>query len=53
MREREKTRVSMSWGGAEIEGDTGSEAGRALTESSIWGSNSQTARSRPELKSDT
>ena len=44
---------SMSGGGAESEGDRGSEAGTLLTEASLMGgSNPQMLRSRPEPKSD-
>ena len=44
----------MSGGGAEREGDRGSEAGSALTaESLMWGLNSRTARSQPEPELDT
>ena len=45
----------MSGGGAEREGDTESEAAPGFepsAESPMWGSNSRTARSRPEPKSD-
>ena len=51
MHERERER--MSRGGAEREGDRGSEAGSALSpQSPTRGSNSQTTRSWPEPKSD-
>ena len=43
-------RDSASKGGTEREGDRGSEAGSGLTaESLMWGSNSQTLRSGPEI----
>ena len=46
-------RQSMSRGGAERQGDTESKAGSKLSaQSPTWGSNSQTARSWPEPKSD-
>ena len=41
-----KESVSLSGGGAEEEGDRGSEAGSKLTADSLmWGSNSQAVRS--------
>ena len=44
----------MSREGAERESARRSEAGSALTAQSLmWGSSSQTVRSRPEPKSDT
>ena len=47
-------RTNACGGGAEREGDRGSEAGSALTaESPIWGSNSRIVSSPPEPKSDT
>ena len=47
-------RASVSQGGAEREGDRGSEAGSALTAVSLlWGSISGTVRPWPELKLDT
>ena len=50
-----RERQSVSGGGAEREGDTESEAGSRLelsAQSPTRGSNSRTARSRPEPKSD-
>ena len=45
-RERAHTHACKHWGGAEREGDRGSEADFALTaESPMWGLNSQTMRS--------
>ena len=45
-RERERETESVSRGGAESEGDRGSEAGSVLTaESPTWDSGSQTVRS--------
>ena len=50
----ERERESVSEGGAESEGDRGSEAGSVLTaDNPMHGSNSKTVRSRPELKLDT
>ena len=46
-------RESTSRGGAETEEDRGSKVGSVLTATSpMWGSNSWTVRSWPELKSD-
>ena len=45
----------MSGGGAKREGDTESEGGsrlQAAAQSPMWGSNSWTVKSWPELKSD-
>ena len=53
-RETERERESANRGGAEREGDRGSEMGSPLTAKSLmWGSNSRTVRSWPESKSDT
>ena len=41
----------MGRGGAEREGEKESQAGPALSAESLWGSNSRTRRSWPELKS--
>ena len=47
-------RETRSRGGAEREGSRASEAGTVLiADSPMWGLNSRTARSWPELKSDT
>ena len=49
----ERQRQSMSRGGTEREGDKESEAGCELSAQSLMrGSNPQTVRSGPELKSD-